>query len=507
MHCEFKNAQTTQDKSIMSLKRNTIYHALHILSAALMPILVVPHVNRILGIENMGLYNFAFSAVSVFLVFAGVGLCAYSGREISKNREDKYALKRIYSSTLIMSVIAMLIVVIPFILMALFFPPYQKVKGLLLLFSIMIILHALHTEWLFVGLEKFKYIAVRSVILRTLAVAVFFIFVRSQNDLYIYATISIAAVSGVHILNFIKSVKLIGFSFKDASPFKTGYAAKFFFFAAIIASVYTFVDRQILGSHSTNELALFTLAMTISTLACIPSLVLARTVAPRLAYLYTNNQNAYKVLLQKTFNLTIYGLIFTFVSVFVLSRTLILFMGGEEFLQAVYLLRITSSLLIFTTLSVFINLCIAIPAGKERNTFFSSIVVAVIVLTLNIVLVRRYGALVSSIAITVGEIFGFLTMVIFALKQKILPNLLKLEHVKYVLVGIATGVSLHFIRPHVSLGTLINTVILFLISMLVFFTLNILISLITRKDDEIMRQIKGLNRTKKCNEDDLPPAP
>jgi len=461
-----------------------------------MPLLVVPYVNRVLGLENMGLYNFAFSAVSIFLVFATVGLCAYSGREIAKNRENKEELKKIYSSTIIMSIIAMIVVMLPFILMTFFFEPYQKVRGLLILFSAMIVLHAFHTEWLFVGLEKFKYIAIRSVILRTLAVAAFFIFVRSENDLYIYAIISIIAISGVHVLNFIKSVSLVGFSLKGASPFKMGYSAKFFFFAAVIASIYTFVDRQILGSYSTNELALFTLAMTISTLACIPSLVLARTIAPRLNYLYSTNQTAYKSLLQKTFNLTVYGLIFSFVSVFVLSRPLILFMGGEEFLGAVYLLRMTSSLLIFTTLSVFINLCVAVPSGKEKNTFFSGIVVAVIVLTLNIALVRRYGAFISSLAITVGEFLGLITMIFFALKQKILPNLLRLEHLKYALVGIVTGASLHFIIPRINLGVLPNIVILGLISGIIFFALNMLIAFIIKKDDEMIRQIKGFKKGK-----------
>jgi len=480
----------------MSIKKNTIFHAIHILSAALMPLFVVPYVNRVLGIENMGLYNFAFSAVSIFLVFATVGLCAYSGREIAKNRENKEELRRVYSSTLIMSVIAMIVVMIPFVLMALFFAPYQKVRGLLLLFCAMIVLHAFHTEWLFIGLEKFKYIAIRSVILRALAVVSFFIFVRSENDLYVYAIISIVAASGVHVLNFLKSLRLVGFSFKGASPFKTVFFAKFFFFATVIAAVYTFVDRQILGSYSTNELALFTLAMTISTLACIPSLVLARTVAPRLNYLYSSNQTAYKSLLQKTFNLTVYGLIFSFVAVFSLARPLVLFMGGEEFLGAVYLLRITSTLLIFTTLSVFVNLCVAIPAGKERNTFFSSIVVAVIVLTLNIVLVRTYGALISSIAITTGEFLGLTTMLIFALKQKILPPLLKLEHVKYTISGALMGTSLYFIMPHINLGIIPDILILGLMSMVIFFVLNMLLSLIIRKDDEMIRQIRGLRRVR-----------
>ena len=459
-----------------------------------MSLLTAPFINRVLGVYNIGLFSYAQSILNMFLVFSGLGLSMLAAREIAKNRDNKEKVKIIFSSILIASIIASTIVFIPYILFALFFTPFANVRTLMLLFVVSLFLNALNTEWLFTGLEKFGYIAIRSVILRSLSLIALFVFVRNETDLIIYAIIMIIGLCGLHLLNIIKGVQIAGFSFKSVRPLYFVLLAKIFYLHAIIVSLYHTFDRLILGSFSTDELALYSVARNISLIAITIITVIPLTIAPRAAFLYSENKDDYKNLVKKSFGFTMYALIPACLGIFILSSSLIAFMGGEQFYRAVIPLRILALLPLLMCTAMFVNTNIAVPAGKERNTLISNFAVAGISLSINFAFARSFGANAASIAVVTGEIVGLTIMICLAVKQRIFPNIFSINILKFVISGLIMTGALYFIVPFIDLGDIFNIFVLAIIGVMIYFASNMLLSLVFRRDDEAMIIIKQFIR-------------
>ena len=72
-----------------SLGRNIILNGFRNILNLLFPLVTFPYISRVLGVEEIGKYNFAQSAISYFLLIAGLGISSYAVREGAKYRNRK----------------------------------------------------------------------------------------------------------------------------------------------------------------------------------------------------------------------------------------------------------------------------------------------------------------------------------------------------------------------------------------------------------------------------------
>lgn len=63
---------------------------------------------------------------------------------------------------------------------------------------------AIGALWFYQGIEDFKYITIRALVVRTLSLIALFIFVKEKTDLFYYAAISVLAEVGGNIFNFFR---------------------------------------------------------------------------------------------------------------------------------------------------------------------------------------------------------------------------------------------------------------------------------------------------------------
>ena len=57
------------------------------------PLITFPYVSRVLGVDNLGSFNFANSVISYFVLAAGLGISTYAIREGSRFRDDNSKFK------------------------------------------------------------------------------------------------------------------------------------------------------------------------------------------------------------------------------------------------------------------------------------------------------------------------------------------------------------------------------------------------------------------------------
>src|SRR4051812_10374668 len=87
-----------------------------------LPLIVLPYLIKVLGIEKFGLVFFAQALISYFMVFTDYGFNLSATREISVNRDDKEKISIIFNSVLTTKIILGIIGFIILSILILFVP-------------------------------------------------------------------------------------------------------------------------------------------------------------------------------------------------------------------------------------------------------------------------------------------------------------------------------------------------------------------------------------------------
>jgi PST family polysaccharide transporter len=180
----------------------------------ILPLLTLPYLVRVLGVENFGLINFALSIIMFFSILVSFGFSLSATREISINRDNHQKVNNIFSSVIIIQIILTLLSL--FILSILILSVDIFSQNSLLYYTTFGIVFGklLFPTWFFQGMEKMKYITYINVFFRVIFTALIFVFVKDEND-YIYVPIlnSLGAILGglysLYLIHKLFKVKVI----------------------------------------------------------------------------------------------------------------------------------------------------------------------------------------------------------------------------------------------------------------------------------------------------------
>ena len=147
-----------------SLFENAIYKSILSFVNIVIPLLIGPYITKLLNIELYGIYNTVYSEFQVFLTFASFGLYTYGIREISKIRNNKEKVSKLFTNLFCISILSNLIVGLIYFAYA-----YTTSTGItLLLYCIMMIQivgNIFYIEFLNEALENYKFITIKTLII------------------------------------------------------------------------------------------------------------------------------------------------------------------------------------------------------------------------------------------------------------------------------------------------------------------------------------------------------
>lgn len=402
-----------------SLKKNFVYSfSLNIINI-LFPLVVAPYVSIILGADNLGKYNFSLSFSSWFLIFATFGTTTYGVREIAKIREDKKLLDKTFSEIFFINFIATVITLIVYIFTIFISPKTNTEILLFFVSSISIFMNLFCIDWFYMGLEDFKMITLRSLLIKLICLASIFIFVRQRNDYIIYALISVLSFGFANIFNFVYSKKFVTLRFKDINIKKHINKLSILFYSSLVVSMYTLFDQVFLGFFSKNEdVAFYSRSRQIYSIALSITLSISTVLLPKLTYLYKNDFKNYKSLLNKSINYIYIFSVPSVVGLMVLSKDIMWVLGGKEFESAFISLSILSILVFTVSLGTWQYDQLFLPLGREKVGLKGQICMALVSIITNIVLIPKFGYIGASISLVISEISGTIIGVWYA-KSKI----------------------------------------------------------------------------------------
>ena len=171
---------------MVSIKRNFVYSSVLTTANYIFPLLTYPYASRVLGVDRIGICNFVDSIINYFILFSVMGIGIIGIREIARSKDNKEDLNKTFSSLFLLNTISTSLVLIVLIGAIFLVPKLQAYKDMMWIGVLKLISNYLLIEWLYKGLEKFKLITYRTIIVRTLYVVSVFLFVREAADYKIY---------------------------------------------------------------------------------------------------------------------------------------------------------------------------------------------------------------------------------------------------------------------------------------------------------------------------------
>lgn len=410
-----------------SVKVNFIYNFSLNMINVLFPLIMIPYVFQKLGAENFGKYNFAISFSQWFLVFAAFGTAVYGVREIAKNRNDQKKLESTFTEIFIVNFLATISSFFLFLVFIALNPKTNSEMELFLVVALSILLNIFSIDWFYMGLENFKVITIRTLIIKFISLIGIFLLIHGQKDYVIYTLIMVLAIGLSNVINFIYSRKFVRLRLKRIQLKNHLKPLSIFFFSSIIVSMYTIFDVIFLGFFSTHvDVAYYTITKQIYYIALSVTLSISMVLSPKLTYLAKNDFEAYKTMLKKSLDYIYLFSIPAMIGLVVLSKDILWLIGGEE-LQAASNSLITLAALVFiVSLGTWQYNQLIVPLGHEKIGMKIQLLMALISLLFNILLVPNYGYLGASISLVIAEASGTIIGVIYG--KRVIVSV----HFKYI---------------------------------------------------------------------------
>ena len=186
-----------------SLKLNYILNLIKTILGIIFPLISYPYVSRVLSVDGLGKINFSSSYVNYFILLAAFGVSTFAVREGAKYRDDSEKLGKFATEMLLINMGTALISLLV-MGVTLFSPALHIYRGIIVVFSLSIIFNTFGMEWYFQLNEEYQYITIRAIVFQILSIIALFIFVKTREDVLVYACITVCANVGAQILNIFK---------------------------------------------------------------------------------------------------------------------------------------------------------------------------------------------------------------------------------------------------------------------------------------------------------------
>ena len=401
------------------LAKNAILNLIKTISSLIFPLITFPYISRILGVENLGAYNFSTSVISYFTLIAGLGITTYAIREGARYREDNKKLSEFSSEVFTINAIATFLAYILMFVCILLFDELRKYVSVILVLSVSIMFTTLGCEWVYNIYEDFKYITIRSIVFQVISLILLFIFVRDANDLMTYSIITVIASSGANVVNIIARKKYLKIGLIFNKNLKKHLIPIFILFANSIAmTIYINSDMTILGIISGDYYTgLYSVSTKVYTV--IKSLLGAIIVVsiPHLVSLISKKELIqYKTTSKGILNVLLSFCVPTMIGIFCISKYIILLLSGEDYVAATSSLKILSFALLFSIISWYYTSCVLIPFRQEKIVLMATTCSAIANVVLNIILVPKFNINATAFTTMLAELISALVCYIYGRK-------------------------------------------------------------------------------------------
>ena len=397
-----------------SVKTNYALNLVNTISGMFFPLLVFPYVSRVMLADGMGLVNFYSSIIQYVVMLTALGIPLYAVRETAKVRDNADKLNMITLEILLLSAMLTIVGYLAICILCLTVEKIQENLVLFLILSANVFFTTIGCEWFFRGIENFKYITIRGLIVKVVSVVFLFVFVRDRSDLLLYGAYTVIGSVGGNLFNFIKLKQYVNphnVKIETLRPFRHLKPVFKVFILNVVVSVYMQLDVVMLGfMKDVSSVGYFSASLKVCSLLMGIVTSLVSSMIPRMSNLIgTGQMNRFEDLAQKTVDFVF--LICTPIVFFLIleAPSIITILCGDSFEPAVLPLQFLAPQMLIISLAYILGSQILLSQGYENIFIRAAVIGAIISVLLNIVLIPHYaqdgaalGTVIAQIIVLVG---------------------------------------------------------------------------------------------------------
>ena len=352
----------------MSIKGNFIYSTILTFSTYLVPLMVFPYISRILGVDCIGAIDTIDNIIDYCILFSMMGMSTLGIREIAKYKNYKKRLQETFNNLFWLNAISTIVVFFFLIVVTICIPILQQRIVLLTIGTFKLFANLFWIEWFYRGLEDFKYITIRSVIVRLLFIVSVFVFIKEKSDFTLYYILFVSIVIINAICNWTYKRNKVSLRFKHIAL--KAYAKPFIILGvfAMLSAIYTKLSIPVLSfTCGDTEAGYYATAtrMYQVVIALISSLI--SVLIPRMSVLIReSNYTEISHLFELAFKMLFFISLPIIWYVEFLAPDIIAIFAGNEFVQAAIPMRIVIFLVLIIGSEQIYIMQLLIPLNKDK---------------------------------------------------------------------------------------------------------------------------------------------
>lgn len=399
------------------LIKNYIYNLLYQMFLIVVPLITAPYLTRVLTSDSLGTYDYVNSVVSIITTLGLIGLHSYGYRQIAYYRDDSQKVSREFSAIYQLRIFLLLVatfVYIPII-------GKSNFREYFLIQYFLIMAQFIDISWVFIGFEDLKIVSFRNFIAKFITVIGIFIFVKDDDDLWLYFFLFgvITLLTTISVFPLAKKyVKFQKISLKQ-SFYHIVPTIKLFIpqFATLL---YLQVDKIMLKNitNDASQVAYYSYAEKIINIPLAIITALGTVMMPRLANLYMNDEEGQMAqYLKKTITFAMFLAIPMMVGISGISSKFVPWYLGTEYQASILAIIVLSPICILNALTNIFGAQYLTAVNKTKVLTISYYSAALVNLILNAILIPQYGYVGAAIATVVCSLVSLIIQCIYVSKD------------------------------------------------------------------------------------------
>lgn len=387
------------------IKKNYLYNLVYTLLNTALPLLTMPYLARVVGAEGVGIHAYYYSTAHIFYIIAKLGLNNYGTRLISRNRDSgnlSAVFSSVYYQQLITATIANAVYWGYYFLVA-----RKQPNGVFaMLLGVLVFAAYFDIDWLFSGLEQFKSISRKNILVKSISVALIFLLVKTRDDLWKYTLLIAGSMLFGYLSMWLRLKRLVHFVPVPLRDVLAHLRPNLLLVIPVFAiNVYRTMDKIMLGGMSTMvQTGLYENAEKIVYTLCGFITAFGTVMMPRITHMIASGQESemerYRALSME-FMMTL--MIAMAAGLMAVSNRLAVVLFGEQFTGSGPLLMALSLTLPIIGWANVIRSQYVIPKGLDRLYVITVVSGALVNLIVNALLIPRMAAMGAVIGTICAE--------------------------------------------------------------------------------------------------------
>lgn len=377
-----------------------------------MPLILIPYISRVIGLERYGISEFSLELAAFFGTVILYGFDFTMSKNLSRNRKNKSYFSNLFWNVFYSRITISLIIVPVFWITGMYFLDDLFTSTVLLYSFIFLISRVFSSWWFFQGIENIKWIAIGNFLVKALILLLAVLLVKDEKD---YPFVVFAFGASQFVVNLmawcwiIFRYKIQFFIFRLNEILQLLKYSFFTFFNELLIMMFTTVNILIVKNYlSAEELGLY--AATMKVVIIIQNLVIqsvSKSLYPNLALEYNKSHQKYKYRLEKFRN--ILGLILIAMGLVILTGKgiIVKLLFGSNFSEVASLLVYVSFLPFFIGMTNIYGWQGLYVMNRERIMSFISLLVGTFSVSCLLLLTERFGVKGVLIVRNISEVLIF----------------------------------------------------------------------------------------------------